>query len=454
MKIKFTLAIFLMLSKVSLHAQCWQQFSSGSGITSFGIKTDGTLWAWGNNSVGQLGIGTTFDKYIPVQIGFDNDWKYISAGNAHTLAIKNDGSLWAWGDNWYGQIGDESSEKMQLIPMHIGTDTDWAEIAVGDEHTIALKNDGSLWAWGQNNNGQLGDSTFINQNRPTRVGNSLDWFHIYAGGFSSFAIKKDGSLYGWGQNYSFQLGDLSILDRNTPRKIGSSTNWKKISSGHTHTLAIKTDGTLWAWGTSANWDSLGISKTPRLVEFGTGWQNISLGSQSFFGIKNDGTLWACGRNKYGNLGDGTNINRLNPVKIGANNNWKEISFFMASQSNQTLWTWGVNDYGQIGDGTNIDKNIPTQIHCNSTNETMDSRITVYDFQLYPNPSSENISIQFAESESENLSYTISNILGEVIISTKYLDATEGIDVSYLNSGIYILTISNVNGYFSKQFVKL
>ena len=135
------------------------QIAAGSYHT-LAIKSDGTLWAWGYNYSGQLGDGTTSNKTTPVQIGTGTNWSQIAAGGYHTLAIKSDGTLWAWGYNSYGQLGDGASGggNYKTTPVQIGTGTNWSQIAAGGYHTLAIKSDGTLWAWG-NYYGQLGDAT-------------------------------------------------------------------------------------------------------------------------------------------------------------------------------------------------------------------------------------------------------------------------------------------------------
>jgi hypothetical protein len=141
--------------------------AAGSEHT-IGLKNDGTLWAWGWNLYGQLGDGTTTDRYTPVQIGTDTNWTAIAAGSGHTIGLKNDGTLWAWGYNYYGQLGDGTTTD-RYTPVQVGTDTNWTAIAAGDNHTIGLKSDGTLWAWGYNNYGQLGDGTTVDKSSPVQV---------------------------------------------------------------------------------------------------------------------------------------------------------------------------------------------------------------------------------------------------------------------------------------------
>ncbi len=160
---------------------------------------------------GRLGLNNEKNYKKPVQVGKDKDWKTVSAGGTHTVALKNDGSLWTWGLNDFGQIGNGETEfgKGVLIPTRIGIDNNWVSIYTGVYHIFAIKNDGSLWAMGANN-GNLGDGTFNNIYTPKQIGEDYDWLSVSeAGGDESFhtiAVKKDGTVWTWGNNGNFQLG--------------------------------------------------------------------------------------------------------------------------------------------------------------------------------------------------------------------------------------------------------
>lgn len=191
---------------------------------SVALKSNGTLWAWGGNQWGQLGDGTTTNKYSPVQIGTDNNWVSVAAGIYHTVALKSDGTLWAWGNNQYGQLGDGTTTN-KYSPEQIGTDNNWASVTAGDYHTVALRSGGTcgdtLWAWGYNGEGELGDGTTTQRNSPVQIGTDNNWMSVTAGPYHAVAIKSDNTLWTWGFNLQGQLGDGTTTDKHSPVQIGT-----------------------------------------------------------------------------------------------------------------------------------------------------------------------------------------------------------------------------------------
>ena len=347
--------------------------ASGAGH-SLALKPDGTLWAWGSNSHGQLGDGTTTDKTSPVRIGKDTKWVAISAGLNHSLALKSDGTLWAWGNNSNGQLGN-GTKVNKTAPVRIGKDTKWIAVEAGDHHSVALKSDGTLWAWGNNSHGQLGDGSTVDRTTPVRVGKDDNWARVSAGAYHTVALKKDMTLWTWGDNSHGQLGDGSTVDKIAPVRIGADARWFAVSAGDYHTVALNwcadcwTTFSLWAWGYNAH-GQLGDGTTtdkasPVRIGTDTTWTKVSTGSNHAVALKKDGSLWAWGVDDKGQLEDGTKENKNSPVRMGTDANWFSISagamHSLAMKSDNTLWSWGWNEHGQLGDGARAEKATPGQL---------------------------------------------------------------------------------------------
>lgn len=324
-----------------------------------------TLFAWGENSQAQLGDSTLENRNAPIKIGKRNNWRQISSGFMHTVAIKNDGSLWSWGNNQYGQLGigsyggptGDGTPFYRIKPIRVGFDFSWKQVEAGGVFTIALKNDGSLWAWGQNSEGQLGIGTTTGNTpygwtTPQQIGSSKDWKKISVGNQHVLALKNDGTLWAWGNNNFGQLGDGTGVNKLEPTQIGSDNDWKEIDAGFSNSLAIKNNGTLW---TSGVYQSVGFNT---FTQLGTDadWKTVSTGQFAWTAIKVDGSLWFL-KFRPGIEGGG-----FNPQKETSSNNWSQISVgywhAAAIKKDSTLWTWGRNVEGQLGNGTNNSLNDP------------------------------------------------------------------------------------------------
>ena len=282
----------------------------------------GSLWAWGSNTNGELGDGTIVHKSSPVQVGAMTTWATVAGGSNHSVAIKTDGTLWAWGGNAQGQLGDGTIVS-KSSPVQVGALTTWSKISIatGANFTLAVKTDGTLWAWGLNNFGELGDGTIVKKSSPVQVGALTTWSKIGCGDNHAMAIKTDGTLWTWGRSQSGQLGSGAITSRSSPVQVGALTTWNAAAGGSDHSVATKTDGTIWAWGS--------------------------------------GTA--------GELGDGTNVSKSSPVQVGALTTWSSTGFVCGAgftitvKTNNTMWSWGANTNGQLGDGTIVHKSSPVQI---------------------------------------------------------------------------------------------
>jgi alpha-tubulin suppressor-like RCC1 family protein/Leucine-rich repeat (LRR) protein len=285
------------------------------------LKSDGTVWAWGQNDVGQLGNGTTIDYFGFIQVSGLGNVTAIATGavGAHTLALKSDGTLWSWGYNLLGQIGNGTTSLTQTIPAQVTSLTGVAAIAAGTTHSLAAKSDGTLWSWGENNFGQLGNGTSTNSSLPVQV-SSLSGVVAVAGGQShSLALKSDGTVWSWGFNGDGQLGNGTTTNSTVPVQVTGLNGITGIVAGPNHNLALKSDGTLWAWGNNSS-GNLGngtttSSSVPVQVSNLIGVVAIAAGANHSLALKSDGSGWAWGLNDAGQLGNGTTANSSIPVQI-------------------------------------------------------------------------------------------------------------------------------------------
>jgi alpha-tubulin suppressor-like RCC1 family protein len=304
----------------------WSTISSYYAHTA-GIKTDGTLWTWGNNSNNQLGVVDTITRSSPVQVGAGTTWLNVSVGGYHSIAVKTDGTLWSWGFGFFGQTGLNNSDQKNS-PTQIGALTTWASVSIIDDSSFAIKTDGTIWSWGRNVYGQLGLNDRVNKSSPVQIGSSADWNKIFAGRTHTIAIKTNGTLWSWGDNSSGNLGLGNTVGRSSPTQVGTDTNWSTIAGGNYFTIATKTNGTIWAWGSNSG-GQLGLGNTvgrssPTQVGTDTNWSNASAGERTGVAVKTNGTLWAWGQNTYGNLGQNNTVDASSPVQVGTDPNWSTV----------------------------------------------------------------------------------------------------------------------------------
>jgi alpha-tubulin suppressor-like RCC1 family protein len=360
-------------------AMTWDSVACG-GRHTVAVRSDGTLWAWGYNTSGQLGDSTTTQRNSPVQVGSETTWDSVACGDRHTVAVRSDGTLWAWGSHSDGQLGygnsqfDDSGTINRRSPVQVGSETTWTSAACGQYHTVAVRLDGTLWAWGHNNFGQLGDGTTRGQSSPVQVGTATNWASVAGSYYHTVAVRSDGTLWAWGDNRSGQLGDGTTTGRSSPVQVGSATNWASVAGGVDHTVAVRSDGTLWAWGLNF-YGQLGNGtttqrNTPGQVDSAVPWASAAAGDGHTVAVRNDGTLWAWGDNEYGQLGDGTTAQRHSPVRVGIATNWASVAcgaaHSVAVRTDGTLWAWGYNGSGQLGDWTMTNQKRPVQVGSETT----------------------------------------------------------------------------------------
>ena len=305
-------------------------------VATAAIKSDGTLWTWGYAGLGRLANNSSSGNISsPVQVGDSTDWAMFSSGDNGTRyswchAIKTDGTLWAWGENTNGQLGDGTVEN-RSSPVQIGALTDWtnAKISSYYKHTHAVKADGTLWGWGYTGTrGGIGDGTSVNKSSPVQIGALTTWTDVSTRRNGAMALKNDGTIWSWGRNiFDGEVGDNTKIGRSSPVQIG--TDWAALGCVNTQNLAVKTDGTMWAWGYS-QW-GLGVSglattkfSSPIQVGSLTDWSKVYVGGGTPHMKKTNGTLWGFGQNSLGLIGDETTIDKSSPVQVGVDTDWTTI----------------------------------------------------------------------------------------------------------------------------------
>ena len=364
----------------------WLAASAGGGH-SLGITTTGQLYGWGSNSSGQVGTSSILSVSSPVLVSgpVSTSWSYISAGALHSQAITATGILYGWGQNTVGQAGIGSYVSIS-VPVVVKTPAlfSWLQVSANNSgtHTLAVKSDGTLWAWGLNGSGQVGNNSTTTVSSPVLVSGptGASWVVISAGGSHSLGITTSGILYAWGLNTIGQLGINSLANLSTPTVVpfAAALSWQSVSMGSwqsSHTVAIRSDGTLWAWGNNAN-GQLGINNnviasvsSPVLVSgpAGASWTVVAAGDQHTVGVTTIGILYAWGYNGYGQLGINSLTTVSSPVlvsgPIGAS--WSTVAAGYITTFGITttgiLYGWGLNGLGQVGNNSTTTVSSPVLV---------------------------------------------------------------------------------------------
>jgi len=450
---KILLSICLLICSIITNAQCYESLTFGGSHTT-AKKADGTLWGWGFGAWGELSSSNETEPN-PVQLGTATNWNKVYNGAINTFAIKNNGTLWGCGNNTHGALGVNSTTQYFTSFQQITTATNWVKVAPSYHFAIALKADGTIWAWGQNDYYQTGNAPATAQQLfPIQVGTATDWVDIATGtDRTAFAIKANGTIWGWGANdSSIIVSGSSTTSVSTPTQVGTDTDWVKMSVGGGHILAQKQDGTLWSWGGG---DCLGVGGTPSVTNIPQqistdSWKSFSAGSGTSAGVKADGTLWVWGFNGQGQLGDGTTTNRLVPTQIGTDTNWatvhdRNFGTNMATKTDGSIWYWGLNYYGEFGNGISYDMNVymtPTQtlgicVTPLATNDFTKEKL----FTMYPNPAKDVVTFQY-DLNVQNAVVEVVDITGR-LIHHMVLDSFEGssqLSVSSYPAGMYMVVV--------------
>jgi alpha-tubulin suppressor-like RCC1 family protein len=304
----------------------------------------------------------------------------VAIGDNHGVILASDGSLWTWGETGFGWqvLGLGGNVRTQACLRRIGLETNWANIAVGGSATLALKSDGTLWAWGENIYGQLGDGTTVRERAsPVRSVPGNDWIQVATSGIHSAALKRDGTLWAWGNNWAGQLGDGTTNKSLAPVRVGSSTNWVRIWANLIQNLGQQSDGSLWFWGWDYTRSQKGSSiSVPTRVSPDTNWVSVGMGAWMVFAIKSDGTLWAWGRQAHIYTGADANADSA-PVRVGADSDWRACASFAGScpvfmKRDGSIWVMDASDRRGVAAVTAIVSGLVTnnQLNCVADNMTL------------------------------------------------------------------------------------
>ena len=465
---QYILTVIVLLFSLNNFAQCYTKISAGE-FHVVAQRANGTTWTWGSNGNGEQGMGNQgiFWTGNQTQIGTDSNWLWAGAGAYATFVIKSNGTLWGSGRNSFGQIGINSSSQLIYTLTQVGTATNWKQISASTSFVVGLKTDGTIWAWGQNDTNQMGNNTCCaNRLIPGQVGTANDWKTIGVSGSSSaFAIKNNGTLWAWGGNFAQMLGDNTVSSLAVPTQFDPSVDWNTLSAGYDHVLILKNNGTLWAWGgdvqgQTANNNVLGPGYVIRQIGTST-WKAIAAGLRFSIGIKTDGTLWGWGQNNIGQLGLGDTANRYLPVQIGTANNWSAISagqeFVAALKTDGSLWAWGDNFYGQLGNGTEITVPLPTPAQIVVSGCALDTPSFELEkaVVISPNPAQSDLEIRI----NANLDFdsiVIFDLTGKQVYQTEAIPNSKlmVLNVANLSAGIYNVVFKNDGvKVLSKKLIK-
>lgn len=349
---------------------CTSPFTTKPMITggyahTVALNYDGTVWAWGYNTSGQLGNGSYNNSSSPVKVPALCNVVAIAAGGNHTVALKSDGTVWAWGSNEHGQLGYVTDAYFSSVAVQVPNLSNISAISAGNSHTVALKTDGTVWAWGRNDYGQLGDGTTTAGRSPVQVKDLSDVVSVAVGGNYTVVLKRDGTVWTWGWNADGQLGYETVLNNHndTPKQVPNVSEVKLIAAGSSHTVVLKRDGTVWTWGwnysgqlgngtTTSSHDPEQVLNSLNPNQVLNGVASIAAGRMHTIALLNDGTLRSWGLNSSGQLGDDTYRDRLFAAQSGLNGVLVSVGagydHTVAIKDDGTVWTWGTNSYGQLG----------------------------------------------------------------------------------------------------------
>jgi alpha-tubulin suppressor-like RCC1 family protein len=455
---QYIIILLMIITAYNSTAQCWSAISTCQACV-FGIQKDSSLWMWGTATGYGFGDSLYSSVYKAPKQYHPGKWLAVSSNNNSCLLLKADGTLWGFGDNIKSHLGHPSSLLLTKLTQ-INTDTDWASISVNWFGSMALKKNGTLWATGEDHHGGLGLGM---QNLGVQfgfkqVGTANDWSSISFGAGVGFAIKQNGTMWNWGDYH--WLGDSSIADVNVPKQMGTDTDWVKVAVAGSITKAIKKNGTLWAWGDNSSVGntfggpaSQGYYYKPFQVSADTNWADVTYNDQISFATKNDGSLWVCGDNSKGLYGDGTTQSTSIYKQVGHGISWKsaKAGYLNAIGISTTgeLFTWGINLKYALGIGDYKDSTIltPNMVGNFCAPLAINTIANIgSSFSMFPNPAQTILNIKIVtENNSKSQDLKIYDVFGKMVYS-KNINAREAIlevPVYNFHKGIYFVAYHNV-----------
>ncbi|BEP11718.1 hypothetical protein acdb102_00290 [Acidothermaceae bacterium B102] len=345
----------------------------GRVTTTLSITVAGTsVTAWGSNASQQLVSATTSATHTPVVSVGLTKITAIAGGAYSAYALRADGTVWAWGDNSYGQLGNGGppSERTN-VPVQVSGLTDVVGIAAGNQAAYAQRRDGTVWAWGFNASGELGNGSLVNSNVPVQIRALTFIVKIAASAWNGYALRSDGTIYSWGFDTHGEVGNgtIHLGGVSTPVPITGLSNVTAIGGGGGGGYAVRNDGTVWAWGSNAT-GGLGNGTTtdspvPVQVSGVANATAVAGGNTAGYALRTDGTVVAWGGAGSGQLGNGGTANAPTPVAVsgltGATSIAAGGSSAYATKSDGTVWSWGGNGAGQLGNNTTTDSAVPVQV---------------------------------------------------------------------------------------------
>ena len=331
------------------------------------------LYLTGLNTSGQLGTNDRTGLSSPVQVAASSTWTSISPCVSTTLAVRSDGTLWAWGIATDGKLGTNDVIN-RSSPVQVGALTNWKIVRGGQAHAGAIKTDGTLWMWGNQYLGRLGnnDGASVDISSPIQIGSDTDWAYVRpSAGANTLFIKTDGTLWACGEGFAGANGTNTVINISSPVQIVTDTNWSVVGAGADQALGLKTDGTLWGWGYNF-YGELGQNdrirrSSPTQVGALTSWSNFDHGYRHVLATQTDGSLWSWGDNGEGQLGQNVaiTVDRSSPTQVGAETYWSKVSTFGLSSyaitTSKNLISWGRGNNGQLGQNNIVSYSSPVQI---------------------------------------------------------------------------------------------